>query len=469
MIRFAEHDDSDDRSDPGRSSSVGSLDTSGRDELVVTLTGRTWLISSGLLLLSSVMLYSPMFDNGFMLDDYLSLKNAYFGTQRFSYAAGPWFPGFMRPLSQLLFTWEYELFGFRPFGYYAANLILHLVNTALVVLASMQILRHHGKALLAGLLFAVGWAHHGKGIIWISDAFGLFATLLYLVALLGYLTYLRRRSGGYLAYGISVAAFAAATFAKESTLSLFIVLTLATFFLSPDRGGRRVKGWLLLAPHLLVLGAYGIVVITSVESAQLGSLRASDVPRAILDVLRYHVLALFPIQSSPLAESGSGPWRLLLAVSGAIKTVMALGVAAFIAWIFRRGSDGYRFLTLAPLAAVLPFTAVPQEEGWLNLRYLYLPSVFLSPLAGACIVDMVTQRVSRVMRLAGVVLPIFFVLVTTFLMRRLEERYDGMSYQIESLDRLREDCGGELVPPGEEPAGDAEAREPAMERNTTRE
>jgi hypothetical protein len=416
----------------------------------LTLPRRTWVICALLLLASFLLLYGPAFDNGFMLDDYLCLKNAHFAAQSAHYALAPWFPGFLRPVSQAYFSLEYRLFGFDPRGYLAANALLHLLVTGMVVLLTVRLTRHHGKALLAGLLFLSGWGHHGKGVIWISDAFGLLTALLYAGCVLAHLESDtpglapgRRR----LLRGAGFVLFAAALFSKESALSLLPVLALAAWSL---RTTRRVDLRPLL-PHAVLLLVYVVVVRFAVQRPMLHEVSPVSVPRMLLDTVRYLTLAFFPVQSSPLIAGAGGLPGLLLSVSGAVKVAIAVGLGLGLVLILRVRHPAHRFLALAAALAVLPYTAVPQEERWLNLRYLYLPSLFLVPLLSSLVLDLlVARRRSRIRTAVVFGLPMVMIVQTTYVLRRLEARYQTLGYRVENLEDLREQCGGELVPPGED-------------------
>ena len=99
------------------------------------------------------------------------------------------------PLSLFSFAWEHEVWGFNPFIFHLHNLLLHLVNTALVIALARFFGLSRAAGLLSGLIFGVH-PMHVESVAWVTERKDVLYAFFYLLAVLCYLTYLRR--GGFI-------------------------------------------------------------------------------------------------------------------------------------------------------------------------------------------------------------------------------------------------------------------------------
>jgi hypothetical protein len=91
---------------------------------------------------------------------------------------------FFRPLGDFAFLWLYQAAHFQFQLWHAASLILHLANTALVILLAKRISGGWLGPVVGGLFF--GWhASHVEAVNWVSGLYDLLATLFVLTTLLG--------------------------------------------------------------------------------------------------------------------------------------------------------------------------------------------------------------------------------------------------------------------------------------------
>ncbi len=93
------------------------------------------------------------------------------------------------PLSLLSFAWEHALWGFHPFVYHSHNLLLHLLNTALVILIARSLGLPRAAGLLAGLIFGVH-PMHVESVAWVTERKDVLYALFYLLSVFCYITYL---------------------------------------------------------------------------------------------------------------------------------------------------------------------------------------------------------------------------------------------------------------------------------------
>jgi len=95
------------------------------------------------------------------------------------------------PLSLLSFACEHARWGFYPFVFHRHNLLLHLMNVALVVWLARAFGLSRAAGLLAGLIFGVH-PMHVESVAWVTERKDVLYSVFYLVAVCCYVTYLSR-------------------------------------------------------------------------------------------------------------------------------------------------------------------------------------------------------------------------------------------------------------------------------------
>ncbi len=141
------------------------------------------------------MVYLPALGNGFVWDDsYFLIDLPYLRDPGlwWQHIREPLFVSrnYFRPLPLLTFVAEARLGGLNPFVFHLGNLLLHALNTTLVVLLARKLLdgandirRTNQMAACAGLLFGLHPALI-ESVCWISDRFDLMMAAFLLSALL---------------------------------------------------------------------------------------------------------------------------------------------------------------------------------------------------------------------------------------------------------------------------------------------
>jgi protein O-mannosyl-transferase len=127
------------------------------------------------------------------------------------------------PLTWLSHQMDVSLFGLDPGGHHLSNLLLHLLNTVLVLLTLRRITgRLYPSVLVAGL-FALH-PLHVESVAWVSERKDLLCACFFLVTLLAYHQFVRTRLGSW--YLLSLSLFAAALLSKPMAVTLPILLLL---------------------------------------------------------------------------------------------------------------------------------------------------------------------------------------------------------------------------------------------------
>ena len=291
---------------------------------------------------------------------------------------------YWRPLVVLSHLAEHSLFGDRPAGYHAVNVLLHALTSLLVWILALQALGRPAPALAAGLLFAVHPAHV-EVVAWISGRSDLLLGLFLALALVA--DWRAGRTGRYRWQAVAQLGFLAALLSKESA-AVFPALVAGRAFLADGRHGgvrdRAKRAARAALPALAVLGAYlslryGLMDVAPPQGVAEAAGREALFWTWWTALLLYARLLVWPtglsiVHELPLA---AGPWAWpvvggLLLAGGAVWATVRL----------RRTAAGASFgllvllLGLALLSNFLIPIASQRESAFpIAERFLYGPSI----------------------------------------------------------------------------------------------
>lgn len=165
------------------------------------------------------------------------------------------------PLTLLLWTTGNALGGANPFIYHLGNILLHLVNTMLVILLVRKISGKDIVALITGLLFALH-PMHTEPVIWITSGKDLLYTFFFLISLLFYHKYLKDNTRKF--YIFSLLFFLCSLLSKGMAVSLSLIVIAMDYL-----HGRKLydkKVILEKIPFLLLSVIFGIIGIIAQQS-----------------------------------------------------------------------------------------------------------------------------------------------------------------------------------------------------------
>jgi hypothetical protein len=378
--------------------------------------------------------FAPGFDNGFWRDDFVLLERAEVARTQPATLAQRWVEPFNRPLAQVAFFIEYRLFGLESGKYIVANTLLHVGNCVLLYWLFLLPLGPQAAA-AAALLFALGFGFYGKAILWAANVPDLLATGFVLATGIAAIhAQLARRAPERAAWmGFAGILFAMGLACKESAITAIVMVA---GLMWPHRRSL----WSVvrkIAVLVIVAGVYFIVQLL----ADSGVARVANDPAAWLQLpgraLRLATLMAVPVQAdSPLvATLGPLATRVALLVDQ-VRPVLGVVLLALAGLWFWRGSGAVRWLLAAYLGCLLPFGLIHLPEGWLDIRYAYLPATCFCGLL-AYGLRAVWVRVGRTWRFAIGLVVVGLVAADVTLVRRLEAKYDGFGRSDESQAQLR--------------------------------
>ena len=390
-------------------------------------------IGAALMVVATVALYWPALGAGFLGDDFMilhRLRALEHPTDVIRFFRGEFFE-YYRPLGFVSHAIDWAIAGQNPREFHLTNLLIHLVNTILVLLIGRELSPRPLAGLLAAALFALH-ASNNEAVVWMSARFDLLATcfalgalycmmrgdrianqfvaaVLYFFALLskeaavalpiavaGWSTFRLRATtfrtvlfvapwlvalASYsalrnLAGGVSPVGGAS----RLPKLAAFIICLAAVIALSSERW-LRLRDW--LKPRRSQFALLGLAAIAALLVA--GSLshgRLGGLAREKLAVAGFAVFYLASPVLGPGESLFSDPTAPAAWMVGALATG-ATGALIFVLWRRVLDDDRYWFFDTLLIATLLPISALTEGK-----RYLYLPSVAMSLIVATVVVEL---------------------------------------------------------------------------------
>ncbi|MBN1902604.1 tetratricopeptide repeat protein, partial [Candidatus Sumerlaeota bacterium] len=148
------------------------------------------------------------------------------------------------PVLFTLFRIEYQIWGLNPFGYHLVNIILHILNTVILLI----LLRHLNVpgSLLIAAVFSVH-PIHVESVAWICELKDVLSGFFFLLTLYFWLEY--EKNGKWAHYGGSLVLFLLAIFSKTAVTPLPALLFLWILF---KKRGNSPRQFLFIAPFFLI-------------------------------------------------------------------------------------------------------------------------------------------------------------------------------------------------------------------------
>ncbi len=348
-----------------------------------------------------VYIYSPALGGSFVFDD-LSLPFS----QPARYAPlSAWMAG-VRPVLMLSYWVNFRLWGTSPFSYHFVNLMIHAVNTGLVFLVLLRIVKMAGwpeqRARAASLIGTVVFAIHPLQTESVSYVAGRSESLAALFLLLAYVVFLyrRRESISWMEALLVLVLFAIGVKTKENAVSLAGILVLTDLFWPVPFSIRGLRcNWRLYAlmvPGVAValIAVFRLLATASSAGFAVATFKwyqyAFTEARAIFTYVR---LAAFPLGQS-LDHDFATSHTIL--ERGAIFYIVLLGALLAVSVMLRRRYPLLCFgllmflIWLAPTSSIVPLDdALVERRMYLALIGLILMAceaglrLRLSPHAGA--------------------------------------------------------------------------------------
>ncbi len=337
-----------------------------------------WPLSLGAILLLTFIAYVPSLSNGFTNWD----DNIYV-TRNPLLVAPSWrailttpVNGHYSPLTIGTFALNHALSGNDAGSYHWLNLLLHLLNTALVFIFVRRLSAgRFWTTVLTASFFGIH-PMHVESVAWIAERKDVLYACFYLVGLIAYLRYVGTSRRSWLM--ATFAAFVLSAASKPAAMVFPLTLLAVDHF---HRRGFHRPVLLEKLPFFVISGIVGVVTFHG--QATLGALdrnlqygAAARLLFAGYGLVMYVVKALVPIGLSaiypvPLAENGALGWPLYLSVVVLLVALPALILAV-------RGRPALLFgVTFFFINVMLVLQFVTVGQAVMADRFTYLPYVGL--------------------------------------------------------------------------------------------
>ena len=310
------------------------------------------------------------------------------------------------PVQILSYAIDYRLWGLHPAGYHLTNILLHGACAALLWLVVRAITGLPRTATASALLFAL----HPAGaevVAWVSERKTLLCAAFMLASLLAWLRAEGERAW---AMGLLSAALFVLAAASKVAVAPFPVILLALHVTTRVRPNAPRTAALILCLGASVASGlatlHGHAMEEGIHGIHGGSLSAHLRLMAVV-FGRYGTKLLFPVRLSPYYDFQSSAITTPAVVLAAALAAAAL--AGTLAALLRRREAGFwaagAWLLWLPASSLLVPISTPMAD-----RYLYLPMLFLAPLAVTILAPRMPERDARSARLLALLLAMFALL-----------------------------------------------------------
>ena len=359
---------------------------------------------AGLAALLTFIVYSSTLHNGFVYwddDEYVlenlhirSLDFAFFKWAFFNFYSANW-----HPLTWISHALDYAIWGLNPMGHHLTNNVFHAINTFLVVLLVVKLIKavhdspftirdsrltsHYSRfALIAaattGLLFGLH-PIHVESVAWIAERKDLLCALFYLLSVMAYVKYRTYKS--YTTYFLSLGFFFLALLSKPMAVSLPVVLLILDWY--PFQKITSLKtfrtAFVEKLPFIALSSFSSIVTILAqgsaavIRSAEFAPLSTRSFS-AVKALAAYLYKIILPLNLLPFYPYALHPSSLFFEYL--LPIVLAIGITAGCISLAGRREKFWLCGWTYYVATLLPVLGIVQVgDQAMADRYMYLPSL----------------------------------------------------------------------------------------------
>lgn len=330
-----------------------------------------------------------------------------------------------QPVVNLIFYAEYKAFGLNAWYYYVFNILVHSLNALLVYVLVRDLLRDNTIAVLSGLLFVFAVGNYGKAVMVVSGISDLVITALTLLTMIFFVRNQLDERGKMwtLNYLLCLLFFLLSLLSKATSFSILGCMLAFNLFFRPQTG-RKIfdTNFNLIAGFAFALLVLKLAVLRSIPGASDLAILDWSFPR---NFASYLVRMIFPIHYSRLVSDSGPVVTFVYKLATQIRLLTFLCIVSYSVFGFIFGNKVIRFFIAWTYITVAPFCFFRFPSDWLNIRYLYLVSVgFTMILASGTVLAarLLYQKAWR--RFLPFVIPFFFVLLSQFVLVRLDRNYE---------------------------------------------
>ncbi|HEY6872939.1 MAG TPA: tetratricopeptide repeat protein [Geobacteraceae bacterium] len=282
------------------------------------------------------------------------------------------------PLTWLSHMMDFQLYGENPAGHHLTNLILHLLNTSLLLILLSRVTGNFWKSAFVAAMFALH-PLHVEPVAWVMSRKDLLSTLFLFLSLMSYFHFAKSRS--LLSYAGSLLFFVFSLMSKQMMVTLPALLLLMDFWpLNRWSGsGRKIKALIYEKIPFAIVSIIisGITIYVHSNSHNILTLKQAPLALRLIHIPvsygTYIFKTIWPEKLAvfyPISKSYSG-WEIgasIIAIA-LITVIAATGVRLrpylFVGW-------SWFLLTLLPVIGIVQIGSHTVAD-----RYMYVPIIGL--------------------------------------------------------------------------------------------
>lgn len=341
-----------------------------------------------ILLVGTFFVYLPSLNNLFLTnwDDHQYVLNnpdiRTISSESINKIFSSYYIGNYQPFTILSYAIDYQLFGLSAKGFHTTNLLLHILNIALVFYCIYFLTSNKTISIIVSFLFAVH-PLHVESVVWIAERKDVLYTFFYLLALLFYIQYAKNKQGYRLLF-YSFIFFIASCLSKSAGITLPLILLSIDYYNSRPF---NKTFFLEKVPFFIMSIIFGVIAIYSQKSAG-----ATDMGPAYSLIDRFFLICysisfyiikfLFPFSLSamyyyPEKTNNLLPWYYY----ASSLFISAIGCCIYKISVLKKESL-FSFLFFL-FASILTIQLIPLGRTITADRYTYIPFIGLSFFVGS--------------------------------------------------------------------------------------
>jgi len=365
-----------------------------------------------LLTLATLLTFASSLGHEFVTDwddqFYVTLNQTAWGfsVENLHQAFTSYFVGNYAPIQIVSYMLDCTLWGLRPAGFIATNILLHLTNGLLYYLLIWKLTGRRGWSFAAAAIFLLHPVQV-ESAVWVSQRKNVLSMSFFLLSILLYLKYKKSSDGKWIPwYAGSIAAFVGALLTKSVVVILPLVLLAYDFcFMEQKNRGR----WLLdKTPYLLLSLVFGVLTLKSQTHEMGGGISAGwhgDSPVStfytmITVMARYLYHLFWPVELSAFyGYSIKNAIDAEVIATGLLLLIIAGGFC-YLALNNRK----LFFWAAVTILGILPVSQIVPLVTMMNDRYLYFPMLGAAALTIGLIDGMMVRSAPFIRRITITVL-----------------------------------------------------------------
>jgi tetratricopeptide (TPR) repeat protein len=295
------------------------------------------------------------------------------------------------PLTYISYAFDYHVLGPDPFIFKLTNLLLHLLNSALLFFLARRLFKNNAPAALLSLLFAVH-PMNADSVSWISARSNLLSVMFFIVSLLLYIQYLKEKR--ILFFILIAISYLFSLLSKTAGIMLPLVLLLIDYLTRRNITARVI---LEKIPLFIIGIAFGLVTIyfRSDTGNPQSVMEYNLFDRFLMffhSIAGYLVRSVLPVNLSPIYAYPvkNGDFLPMLFYIAPLLLAGMIFLVSRMKILKREMIFGLLFF----LVNVVITQAVMLEDGFMANRYGYLPCIGLFFIIAA-VFDHVRQGPKR--------------------------------------------------------------------------